>query len=110
MQKAGKPATDVFIYDPSNSLWSKGPKLPGEPIEGFGSSAFAQGGRLYVSTIKGNLQRLSEDGLQWETVEQLENARFFHRMLPYGKSKLVMVGGANMGVGKFDSVEVVELD
>ncbi|MFT5301303.1 MAG: N-acetylneuraminic acid mutarotase [Mariniblastus sp.] len=110
MQESGKPSTEVFVFDPAKNDWSKGPNLIGEPLEGFGSSAFAQNGRLYVSTIKGNLQRLNKDGSAWETVQQLKDERFFHRMLPYGTNKLLMIGGANMGVGKFDTVGVIEVD
>jgi N-acetylneuraminic acid mutarotase len=110
MQEKGKPSTDVFVFDVAKNEWATGPKLIGEPIEGFGSSAFAQDGSLYVSTIKGTLQRLNKGGSAWKTIQQLEDARFFHRMLPYGKTKLLMIGGANMGVGKFDSVGVIELD
>jgi N-acetylneuraminic acid mutarotase len=109
MQPEGGPSTRVDIFDPQTGQWSQGPNLPGEPIEGFGSSAFATGGKLYVSTIGGNLQRLSADGSKWKLVRKLDTARFFHRMLPIAKGKFVIVGGANMSIGKFDHLEVVDV-
>jgi N-acetylneuraminic acid mutarotase len=108
MQAEGGPTTRVDVFDPESGQWSRGPSLKGEkPMAGFGSSAFATGGRLYVSTIEGDLQRLSEDGKEWEVVRQMPTARFFHRMLPLDDGHFVVVGGANMGIGKFAEVEVV---
>ncbi|MEQ8785658.1 MAG: kelch repeat-containing protein [Pirellulaceae bacterium] len=109
MQPKGGPSTRVDVFDPQTGGWSEGPSLPGEPIEGFGSSAFATAGKLYVSTIRGNLQRLSDDGSKWQLVRELETARFFHRMLPIAEGKFVLVGGANMSIGKFGHLDVVEV-
>lgn len=110
MQSEGGPTTRVDVFDPASGQWSQGPNLIGEkPIAGFGSSAFAVGGRLYVSTIEGNLERLSADGSAWEQVEKLDRARFFHRMLPFGANQLVFVGGASMQEGKFEQVDVVDV-
>ncbi len=106
MQSKGSPTTQVDIYDPATQKWTEGPPLNGEPLEGFGSSAFEVNGRLYVSTINGRLQRLSQDGSKWEVVDKLADARFFHRMLPY-KNQLLMVGGANMREGKFTHLDLV---
>jgi hypothetical protein len=78
-------------------------------LAGFGCAAFATGGRLYASTIEGDLLRLSKDGSKWEMVRQLEPARFFHRMLPLDDERLLILGGANMSIGKFDQVNVVEV-
>jgi N-acetylneuraminic acid mutarotase len=110
MQQEGGPTTKVDIYEPATDKWSEGPALPGEPMEGFGCSAFATGGRLYVSTIGGNLLRLAADGKSWEQVTKLERARFFHRMLPLDDSHLVLVGGASMSEGKFGQVDVIEVE
>lgn len=109
MQKKGGPTTAVDIFDVEKQVWTKGPKLQGEPMNGFGSSAFAVGGRLYVSTYNGTLQRLSADGSEFEIVEELDNARFFHRMLPLSKGKLISVGGASMQTGKFEEVDVIDV-
>jgi len=101
--------TAVDIYDPAAQKWSSGPKLPGENMSGFGTSSFATGNRLYVSTYHGNLLRLSQDGKTWEQVAKLKRARFFHRMLPLSKEELLSVGGANMETGKFDEVDVIQV-
>ncbi len=129
MQETGGPTTRVDVFDPKSGQWSQGPSLvmaeePAEKDEGegnrrrgrfsggmtgFGASAFATGGRLYTSTIKGDLQRLSKDGSKWEIIAQTPTARFFHRMLPLDDSRLIVVGGASMAVGKFDEVEVLNV-
>lgn len=108
MQESGKPTTRVAIYDPKTSEWSEGPELIGDAMTGFGSSSFAIGDQLYASTFGGTLQRLSQDKKSWEVVGDLENARFFHRMLPLDSQRLVFVGGSNMSVGKFSEVEVFD--
>jgi len=107
MKKSGGPTTRVDVFDPQTSQWTRGPDLPGKPMEGFGCSGFAMDGRLYVSTVGGSLLRLSADGKSWQELRALETARFFHRMLPIGNRKLMMLGGANMEIGKFDHVDVV---
>lgn len=110
MQKKGGPATRVDVYDPAEQKWSQGPNIEGKGFDGFACSAFAANGSLYVSTVGGNLQQLSEDGKSWKTVQKLERARFFHRMLPLGKNQLLFVGGANMSIGKFSEIDVVTVD
>ncbi|MCC9606846.1 DUF4198 domain-containing protein [Blastopirellula sp. JC732] len=109
MQEEGGPTTRVAVYDPEAKTWSEGPELPGGNMDGFGTSTFAQGGKLYVSTMSGRLVRLADDGKSWETVGGLTNERFFHRMLPVGKDQLILLGGASMTVGKFSEVDVVNL-
>lgn len=128
MQETGGPTTRVDIFDPKSGEWTQGASLATEeePAEkddgdnhggrfsggmtGFGASAFATGGRLYTSTINGELQRLSKDGSKWEVIAQTPTARFFHRMLPLDDHRLIVVGGASMAVGKFDEVEVLNVD
>jgi N-acetylneuraminic acid mutarotase len=109
MQSDGGPTTRVDIFDPQTAKWSQGPNLQGEPMDGFGPSAFATGGRLYVSTYSGLLQRLAADGNSWENVAKLDRARFFHRMLPLSETQLITVGGASMESGKFDEVDVIDV-
>jgi hypothetical protein len=52
---------------------------------------------------------LTEDGSAWEVISQTPTARFFHRMLPIDDGRLLVVGGANMGEGKFAEVEVLNV-
>jgi hypothetical protein len=79
-------------------------------MAGFGCSAFEIGGKLYVTTADGTLQRLTESGDAWDVVKQLDNARFFHRMVPYDDSRFIMIGGSNMEFGwKFEEVDVISV-
>ena len=109
MQEEGGPTTQVDVFDPQANKWTQGPSLQGEGMDGFGSSSFAVGGQLFVATYSGKLQRLSDDGKSWETVTELESARFFHRMLPLSEKELVVLGGASMTSGKFDEVDVIRV-
>jgi N-acetylneuraminic acid mutarotase/uncharacterized GH25 family protein len=111
MQESGGPTKEVAIFDPESGKWNEGPELTGEKaLNGFGTSSFALGNSLYVSTLEGMLLKLSADKAVWNEVGSLERARFFHRMLPISDSKLLFVGGANMGSGKFEEVEVVDVE
>jgi N-acetylneuraminic acid mutarotase len=99
---------ETDVYDPQTDSWSKGPELVGDDgLTGFGASAFATGGKLYISTVKGSLQRLSDDGQSWSIVGQTPTARFFHRMLPIDNQRFVMIGGSNMTVGRIKATEVI---
>lgn len=127
MQDEGGPTTKVGIYDPVKNSWTDGPgiyvKADAKPedgekparnmssgaMAGFGASAFATGGSLYVTTVQGNLQRLSADGSKWEVVSEDITPRFFHRLLPLNARQLVVVGGSNMSIGKFEEVEVLNV-
>lgn len=108
MQSEGGPTRRVDVFDAATGQWSRGPEILGDDgMTGFGASAFASGGRLYVSTIRGTLQRLSDDGRSWEMVGETPTPRFFHRMLALNDSQLLVVGGASMQEGKFDAVEIL---
>ena len=109
MPEDGKPVTDVGVFDPETGKWTDGPKLIGEGMEGFGSSAWNVGDCLFVSTYSGRLQRLTSRADSWSVVAELETDRFFHRMLPMDKTTLVNVGGASMKTGKFTELEVIDI-
>ena len=109
MTSKGEPSRRVDIYDRDSDSWTQGPELLGETMDGFGSSSFATGGRLYATTYQGLLQRLAEDGSSWELVAELPSDRFFHRMLPIDDSKLITLGGASMSSGKFGAIEVISI-
>jgi len=48
-----------------------------------------------VSGLDGILHQLTEDGKAWHEAGKLKTALFFHRLLPAGKEKLLVVGGAS---------------
>lgn len=109
MSDGGGPTTKTSIYDPAKNEWSEGPTLQGTAMDGFGTSAFASSGALYVTTVSGSIQRLGGDGKEWEFVGQIAHPRFFHRVLPWGDSKLIVVGGASMEEGKAEDLEVLSV-
>jgi N-acetylneuraminic acid mutarotase len=109
MQEKGGTTTAVAVYDPAKDSWSEGPSLLGTAMDGFGASAFPAHGALYATTMSGSIQRLSQDGKQWESLGQLAHPRFFHRLLPWQDRQLVVVGGAHMSVGKIEGLELVEV-
>ncbi len=110
MQPDGKVSTETAVFHPQADTWTKGPRLPGEDMEGFGTDCLALGDRLYVSTCSGNLLCLSNDGESWERVGKLQAGRFFHRMLSMDEKHLVILGGASMKSGVFSEVEVVQIN
>ena len=107
MQHDGNATTNVDVYDPASQLWSAGPAILGNPMDGFGSASFALGDRLFVSTMSGSIQRLATDGKSWQIVGQLKDPRFFHRMIATAQGTLAVVGGASMQTGKVLELEVL---
>ena len=57
--------------------------------------------------MSGAIQKLSADGSAWQVVGQLAHPRFFHRLLPWQGSKMVVVGGSNMTTGKIEDLELL---
>jgi hypothetical protein len=105
----GETSLETDVYDPKSDSWTVGPTLVGEDgMTGFGASAFATGGNLYISTVDGSFQKLSVDGSTWNVVGQTPTARFFHRMLPVSDNAFVVVGGSNMS-GRIKVVERFEV-
>jgi len=95
---------ETDIYDPATDIWTSGPELVGETgMTGFGASAFATGGELYITTVTGSLQKLSGDGTRWTVVADFPG-RFFHRMLPISDAEFLMIGGSNRK-GRITDVE-----
>ena len=100
--------TTVLVFDPATGQWTDGPKLPGQPMDGFGSSAFNVGGRIVASTFSGQVLQLSEDGKAWNKIGQLPAGRFFHRLVALDDSKFVVLGGTSPGSDKQSSVLVLD--
>jgi uncharacterized GH25 family protein len=109
MQSEGGVTTATAIFDPEHSRWSEGPKLNGESMEGFGSSAFLCADKLCVTTFAGNVQVLAGDGSRWVNTSRLTFPRFFHRMLPWSDGRAVIVGGASMQTGKIRELETITI-
>ncbi len=96
---------DVDIFDPGSGTWTKGPSLPGEPMNGFAPAACTVAGRVCVSVADGSIHRLSEDGSRWEAVASVA-PRIVHRAVADGDSHLILVGGA-ANAANLDLVERV---
>ena len=104
------PTAAVHIYDLETGKWSEGPEVPIEGrMKAFGCDAVSIGGHLLVSTYDGGIFRLSNDAKSWTNIHQLETGRFFHQMLPVGKSQFALVGGSHMEHGSQMEVEVYEV-
>lgn len=107
MDEFGDTVTSAFVLDTKTGKWSDAPELPGQPMDGFGSSAFNTGGRIVVSTFSGQVLQLSEDGTAWEQLPKLETGRFFHRLVAIDKTRFAILGGTS-STGKQTSVLVID--
>lgn len=111
MNKADGPTRSTAWFDPNSNQWSSSPDLFGdEGMNGFGASAWSIQGQLIVTNNSGCIQVLSSDGKEWTRVGETQDARFFHRLLPFDKQSLVALGGANMSSGKFTKPEVLYVE
>ncbi len=110
MNAEGGPTRAVEIYDPQTKSWATGPELLGESgMDGFGAAAWSVHGQLTVTNIRGDIQVLSQDGRNWESLGSTRDARFFHRLMPLSDSTLLSIGGASMESGKFLEPELVPI-
>ena len=114
MTPEGETTRRVDVYDVAAKRWSRGPDLNGDSMDGFGAAAYAAGGAVYVTTLTGLVQRhrpgADAPGADvWEDLGELENPRFFHRLLPVpgdgGKPAFLLLGGGSMEAGRFTTVE-----
>ncbi len=108
MNEADGPTRSTAYFDANSGQWSEGPDLIGdEGMNGFGAAAWSIQGRLIVTNNSGCIQVLSSDGKEWQQIGVTQDARFFHRLLPFDNQSLVALGGANMKSGKFTRPEVL---
>jgi hypothetical protein len=102
----GKIVKEVSIYDPATGVWTNGPVLPGNEIDGFSPAACVHDGGLYVSVADGGLYRLDESKQQWEKSGKA-TPRVAHRIVSDRKTILV-IGGADKG-NNSDLIEAVAI-
>jgi len=107
MDEFGMITRSAYYFDPQRGFWSEGPEMPGDGsgMQGFGISAWGHDSGLYVSGTDGILYRLTDVDGQWEEVAELKIPRFFHRLLPAGKNKLVAIAGATLSQGHTRNIE-----
>ncbi|MCB9894846.1 MAG: hypothetical protein H6839_10375 [Planctomycetes bacterium] len=84
----------VDIYDPAEDKWSEGPELPGR---GFGSSAYGQDGRVYATTMEGELYSHAGAENEWRPEGTLTFPRFFLRLLGVGHGEFAAIAGTGSG-------------
>ena len=93
----GKVIKEVSIYDPVTDIWTNGPALPGDEIDGFAPAACVHDGSLYLSIADGGLYRLIDSKQQWEKSGNA-TPRVAHRIVSDNKSILVVGGERGQGV------------
>lgn len=92
MTETGMSAA-VDLYDAARNEWSKGPDLPGTA---FGTSAVNLNGRVYATTMEGDLFSHAPGEESWRNEGTLTFPRFFHRLLPAG-NQLIAIAGTTRG-------------
>jgi N-acetylneuraminic acid mutarotase len=92
----------VDIFDAETGKWSEGPDLPGSARAAFSPAACLVNGRIVANTNDGAVYRLTAKGDAWEKVGTSEKKRMVARLVPWGESRAVLVGGAGT-----DSLEVL---
>jgi len=107
MDSDGEPSLAVDVYDTAGGQWTKGPDLPEGDLKGFACSAIAQNGRLYVTTMKGDLLRLSSDSRAWEIVGRMAHPRIAHRLVTAGARQLIALGGEDGDEEKLPGLELL---
>lgn len=91
--------------------WSELKTLPGRGMHGFGVSAWNLGNKLFVSGTDGVLYGIENASDDWQAVAQLEDARFFHRLLPAKNNLLFQLAGASIDrEGHVADVEWISLE
>ena len=111
MPPSGEPTRRVDIFNAKTGTFARGPDLPGETMDGFGSAAFAANGAVYVTTLTGKVLRLKSGADAWEPLGELEKARFFHQLVPAGDgAAFYLIGGGSMEDGRFTTVEKLTVE
>jgi N-acetylneuraminic acid mutarotase len=104
----GGISNETDVFDIESQTWSKGPAIPGMPMNGNGMAACTTEGRIYASGMDGNVYRLDPTGASWEVSGRLDTPRFHHRLLPLRPGTLLAIAGATR-TGKLVSVDLVSL-
>lgn len=109
MQPSRKISMEVDAFDEKRGEWTKAPALPGEGMDGFGTSAFAAGSTVYVSNVSAKVYGLDDASGQWKPAGELLEKRLFHRMVTTGDGQLLIVGGAEWLKGKASGVYTIPI-
>ncbi len=110
MDSNGDTSREVDVFDIGTRTWSRGPKLPDGPMDGFGVAACVINGTLYASPFAGTIIAWSPGETEWKEVAQLAQKRFFHRIVPMSDTQILAIAGASRKEGHLNTVEVVEIN
>ena len=109
MQDTGETTPRTVFYDRRTNEWSDGPSLIGKSeLTGFGTASCNAGGKIIVSAYDGSIQTINARG-EFEVINTMTEARFFHRLLPISTQEGLLIGGASMESGKYESLETFTL-
>jgi len=89
--------------------WSEISDFPGtNRIKAFGSASTELGGKLLVSPFSYQPRFYDESNSSWHaTQSKVKEKRFFHRIVPLNKTKVLFIGGASWD-GHLDSMEILD--
>lgn len=96
LNSEGKTERSVDVYDPAKKTWSKTTEIPGDEMNGFTPAACVCDGKLYVNPADGKLYRLT-DKASWEEAGAVKTPRIVHRVVPFGKNRMLVLGGNSKG-------------
>lgn len=87
----------IRVLDLESGKWADGPLFPGQGrMKAFGMTLCVWNNQLYASAYSSAVRRLSADGSTWKDAGiRLQTRRFFHRMVPATRDRLLFVAGAN---------------
>jgi N-acetylneuraminic acid mutarotase len=99
----------VRKLDLGTNKWSDETAFPGvNRLKAFGSAACNLDGRLLACGFSYQPRIFHDSNSSWsDTKSKVVGKRFFHRMVPIGKGKVVFIGGADFE-GHLDSFEVLD--
>lgn len=88
---------EVHVLDLKQGKWAAGPKYPGQGrAKSFGMTLCVWNGQLHANSFSSTVRRLTAEGDGWEDAGiRLTHRRYFHRMLPAGRDRLLFVAGAD---------------
>lgn len=111
MNENGGPTKDAEIYDPQSNTWHDASAIIGEKaMAGFGAAGWSLNGQLFITSHEGDVERWDAANNQWVSLGKTKEARFFNRLLPVNGKQLISIGGANMEVGKFTELELIDIE
>ncbi|HWL07434.1 MAG TPA: DUF1668 domain-containing protein [Planctomicrobium sp.] len=92
----GAISRDVDVFDTQTQTWSKGPAIPGMPMNGNGLASYSTEKALYISGMDGKVYRLNKAQDGWDAVGRLEQPRIHHRLASLQHGVLLAIAGATM--------------